>query len=514
MKKRTLNVALFPNIGVVVNEEKILSFLESIRDKYSSTHDICIICENKNVYDFNYYGFNICGYYQAVINKIKNNGFELLTVTHRNLFSHILSTISSVEYIFIGVTPQHTRSLKDFYKHSELSNILCLYIFNPSIWDFQKYNITDSFEMKYTECDSFRDATDDEVRNYCHIDLNHYDSSDIRAMSHVYKPLDKACDLFKVLKGDYSRAYIEMLRSLNRIKQFLASNKIPNALPEIVVDEPNSGLLIIRESYINGIELTFMISQTGIKENLYKNCKKDQQRILIVNYIRKICQTVYFYHFLGLFLNDIKEDNFIYTNDESIIPIDSDGYSFYMYPTTFPKITHPYYNNSVKQSSQYFHNTISEGYSFSYMIYKILFGNSEPVDEKKTKKSLKNWVYADESRLDDWSRISKKLWNALPSYIKTSLLFLFCNDTSTISSFDCEEWVLLIQQYDNDLKTTAKPILDFDNEKNYIFKNSTEYFKAKIISSSYLSVVKRVLLYANVGVAITIIGTVIHIFLT
>lgn len=514
---------IYPTFAIIDHDKEIVDKVIAL---YQNNPDVVVVFENQMLYDFEYFGYNIKDSYSKIKNAVAAYGVKSAELTKRNLDAFVYQEVKSEQIFLFIPNVQHLRTFHVKLKLNEKKNIRGIYLLDYERDRIVEIDIYTTLLPTNESISTFATLPTDpnqeisNIQKMFRINLNNHDTNDSHTTSTIYIPKDPTAKshLYKILRGEYPDLWIKKCNILKRIGLFLNTHAIPNALPTQVFFKDS--YLILEQPYIDGTTLHRMISRRGIKEFF-----KSDTRKTLVNYLLDISHAEYFYHFLGIYISDIKEDNFFYYTEEGtntkkngIVPIDIDGASLYLFASSQPIVKYRD-SSSVSNSTFYYQTSITETYSFSYLVYRILFNNNSPINEDKGR-YLKDWYKKDfTARLERWEKEQLQLWKALPKYIQDIFRMLFCNDDSCIIEYNSDEWNEILDLYRNDLKSSNAINNYENNEQNeligspYSFSNQLILRYFPIIESShnqnrienssdqnaFTKTIKRVLIGANIA---------------
>lgn len=499
---------IFPTIYTVSYPDMVAAICRRIVHENSSLYNINILFENDHAIDYSYCGYCPKTDYHSlkmVLSSITNNSSSL---TERSLFSNLSECVVTQPVFLIGIHIQQVRTLQRIVPYKYLSNIKEILTYDPKTREFIKVDIFDDLKPNNSEQLVFHEINESDFNNITKGESVVAFNIDKRAQSNVYIPKSGDSDyIYKALIGSYSKLWIEKLLSLQEVIHFLDTKKIIHALPSVMIH--NNNIILLKERYIKGLYLYTMISYNGLCENIFDDDKEDQQRIKLAKYLNEIGKAIQFYHFLGIYISDIKEDNFVLQNG-IVIPIDADGFSFFDYPSSQPILNYRR-SDRIDNEYSYHQDSICERYSLSILMYKILFSNNMPVYEDDPKHSISYWIrlhYKD--NLSEKNKNSIRMWNALPLYIQEVFQFEFCNSRKKLDYFDCDEWYLILSRYISDLKL-PNSVMTYLNYANESFPSCMNYFPAEYSYRTNVERLKRWLGALNAIASALIIIAVIYI---
>lgn len=516
-------LVIYPTFAIVNHATEIVGKVVSL---YQNNPDIVVVFENQILYDFEYFGYNIKDSYLKIRNAVAAKGITNAELTKRSLDSFVYQEVKNEQIFLLIPNVQQLRSFITKLSSDDKKNVKGIYLLDyekDRLIETDIYSSLSSINESILTFPSLHsDLSDDEKKEYIakekesierlfKINLKNFDVNDNHTTSTIYSPhsISPSSCLYKVLRGEQSSLWIEKCKVLKRIGDFLNQRGIPNALPTNVYFD--SSMFIIEQPYIDGTTLHKMISRRGIKDVL-----KSDSRDAIVDYLLDISHALYFYHFLGIYISDIKEDNFFYyeknitkTGLHGVVPIDVDGASLYTYSSSQP--IEKYRDiSSATSDTFYYQNSITETYSFSYLVYRILFNNNSPINEDK-KKCLESWYNENfSSRLERWEKKQLQLWKALPQYVQVVFVSLFCQNDAYMIGYSSEEWNEVLSLYRNDLKST-NAIVDYENNEQKVFDGSMHSYTNQLqlrylpliqalqSQNRVISLIKKVLVGANIA---------------
>ena len=505
---------IYPTFAIVNHHSEIVDKVIAL---YQNNPDVVVVFENQMLYDFEYFGYNIKDSYLKIKSAVAAHGIKSAELTKRNLDAFVYQEVKNEQIFLFIPNVQQLRTFHVRLTSDEKRNIRGIYLLDYERDRLVEIDIYTPLSHNNESISTFSAVPSDlnqeinTIQRMFRINLRNHDIDDSHTTSTIYIPKDSATPscLYKVLRGEYSNLWIEKCNILKRIGSFLNQHDIPNALPTNVFLKDS--LFVLEQPYIDGITLHRMVSRRGIKDVL-----KSDTRDTLVNYLIDISHAMYFYHFLGIYISDIKEDNYFYyvgeatkTRKKGVIPIDIDGASLYMFASSQP-IEKYRDSSSASNVSFYYQTSITETYSFSYLIYRILFNNNSPINEESGR-YLADWYKKDFSaRLERWEKKQLQLWKALPKYIHDIFISLFCSADSCQLEYSSDEWNEVLNFYRNDLKAT-NAIIDYENDEQKVFVGSPYSFSNQLILS-YLPLItirsnhnkitktiKRVLISANIA---------------
>lgn len=514
---KRVELLVFSTFAIVNHSEEILQKIVAIKKSIQPELEFVVTFENRLVYDFDYFGYNIRNDYGKLIERIKEQGIETHEINNRTLYTYAIQSARSNLVYLLGINVQQLRTLCTDLTNYYKSNIVDVIVLNYLTDTLQSINIDASFEDGNKEFITCNNDTIESIDNILNIDLRDFEKMD-HGGSCLYFPKNNHRYMYKVLKGNFPKNWIAKISCMQQISRFCSKHRIPNSIPLVY---HSSDLLLLKMAFIDGISVAGMVSYRGLKENLDIS---EKERIPVVSYIKQLCQAINFYHFLGLYISDIKEDNFFYTS-RGIIPIDTDGFSLFTYPSSQPRIEYRD-KRIIPDLSPYYHSSAVETYSFSFLLFKILFNKKQPIYFDDEEKSIDTWILFDaewykrnkENRSERFNKETINSWNALPDYIQSVFSDMFCNGCNSIECFDSSEWLPIVYLYLQDLQT-ARAVLDYRNLNNEKFQRCSQYDFETIIDNeiedSYQLLLKArlVLLIANGFLSLAVLGTIIYTFL-
>lgn len=212
--------------------------------------------------------------------------------------------------------------------------------------------------------------------------------------------------------------YIMKVEDLIELRKLFVEDKKIEAMPQRIVYDSKTARGVVF-NYIDGPSLEKLYHDTFYKHFMEKNHFESSiaNRVyLLIQLLATICE----YHSLGIYFSDIKGDNFIVTNDCRVVPIDTDGFSYYKYYSSCPR-PEMLYCPEKDHKRIYLQNIEAERFSIMAMVYCFLMDGNFPV-QKKNKFSLKN-INDDPGSIIDTER-GKNLaerWAKYPEYIREVL---------------------------------------------------------------------------------------------
>ena len=465
---------VFATIYTVSYPNLVSSLCSRIVQENNSRYSISILFENDTALDYSYYGYSPKSDYCALKKHINAHQLNFSSLTDRTLFANLSEFVVDHPVFIIGIDIQQIRTLKRVLSDKHIANIKGVFVFDFKTHSFISVDLFSDLRAKDSKQLNLTDITEYDFSNMTNGESLSNFNVEERAQSKLFIPKsDNSAYIYKALVGSYPSVWIEKILCLQEIIRFLESKKIPHALPLVLI---NSNKVLLKERYIRGLYIYTMISYNGLCENLFDDAPEEIQREKLAEYLGEIGKAIHFYHFLGIYISDIKEDNFVLQGG-SIIPIDADGFSIYDYPSSQPILDYRR-KNQVDDVVSYYHSSLAERYSMSVLMYKIMFGNNMPVYEDDRKHSIQYWVkthYKDS--LSDKNKNSIRMWNALPSYIQEVFRFEFCNSRKVLDYFDCDEWYIILMRYLSDLKL-PNSVMSYLNPLNKSFPSCGKYFPA------------------------------------
>lgn len=273
--------------------------------------------------------------------------------------------------------------------------------------------------------------------------------------------------------------YIMKVEDLIEIRKLFVVDKKVEAMPQKIVYDSRIARGVIF-NYIDGPSFEKLYHDTFYKHFMEKNHFESSlaNRVyLLIQLLATICE----YHSLGIYFSDVKGDNFIVTNDCKVVPIDTDGFSYYKYYSSCPRPEMMYCPEKEHKRS-YLQNLEAERFSIMAMVYCFLMDGNLPV-QKKNKFSLKNINDDPGSIIDtERGRILTERWGKYPQYIRKavydglvknksysieSLLTNFVRyymEIAEVSVPELKIWIdrkVSIIELNKDLKINAVNLLDY-----------------------------------------------------
>lgn len=514
---------IYPTFAIVNHHSEIVDKVIAL---YQNNPDVVVVFENRMLYDFEYFGYNIKDSYLKIKSAVAAYGIKNADLTKRNLDAFVYQEVKNEQVFLFIPNVQQLRTFHAKLTSNEKRNIRGIYLLDYEMDRIIEVDIYTPLSPNNESISTFSTLPTDlnqeisTIQRMFRINLRNYDINDSHATSTIYIPKDSTTSshLYKVLRGEYPDIWIEKCNILKRIGSFLNQHGIPNALPTQVFFKDS--YFILEQPFIDGTTLHRMVSRRGIREYF-----KSDTRETFVDYLLDISRAEYFYHFLGIYISDIKEDNYFYyinkavqNQRKGVVPIDIDGASIYMYSSSQP-IKKYRDSTSASNVTFYYQTSITETYSFSYLVYRILFNNNSPINEDKCR-YLKDWYKKDfTARLERWEKEQLQLWKALPKYIQDIFRMLFCCDDSCIKEYNSDEWNEILNLYRNDLKSSNAINNYENNEQNemvgspYSFLNQLILSYSPVIESShnqngiestsdqyaFTKTIKRILIGANIA---------------
>lgn len=486
----------------------------------SETTNVLAIFENPNLYNFNYFGFNINDEYSKLKSAVAARGIKTAELKHRSLDSFVYQEVHESKLYLMIPNVQQIRSFQKNLNQHEKQNIIGIQLLDYRINKIREIDIYTPLTCNNNSIINFPQSVSKDhklIEQLCGIDLKNYDEDNVHATSTVFKPHNSGTYLYKALKGQYPGVWLEKIDKYRSVVKFLNRNNIPNAIPEIISDV---NLCILKQQFIDGISLYNIASHKGIMDNLGSD-----DRTTISKFQLELSHAVYFYHFLGIYISDLKEDNFFYLNGH-VVPIDSDGFSFDIYPSSQPRAEYQS-NKSVSAETFYYQTSDVEAYSMALLLFKVFFNKMVPIDCNDNNKNLNIWCkknFNDSTNQREKAKL--QMWYALPRYIQVIFLFFFCNENQSIKNFCCDEWNEILQLYHSDLKLPLA-VKDYYNKDNAIFSCASDYSFLNLITIkshkllvenkekiSLIRILRNALIVANGITFVAILSVIIKIFLT
>ena len=212
--------------------------------------------------------------------------------------------------------------------------------------------------------------------------------------------------------------YIMKVEDLIEIRKLFVADKKIEAMPQSIVYDSKTARGVVF-NYIDGPSFEKLYHDTFYKHFMEKNHFESSiaNRVyLLIQLLATICE----YHSLGIYFSDIKGDNFIVTNDCRVVPIDTDGFSYYKYYSSCPRPEMMYCPEKDHKRS-YLQNIEAERFSIMAMVYCFLMDGNYPV-QKNNKFSLKNINDAPGSIINiERGKILTERWVKYPQYIREAL---------------------------------------------------------------------------------------------
>lgn len=497
---------VFSTIYTVSYPESVSSLCKRIVQENSATFNISILLENDYSLDYSYYGYSPKADYYTLKQRLKDQHLNYSNITERSLFTNLSEVVASKPVFVIGIHIQQIRTLKRILPDKFISNIKGIFIYDFKAHDFINVDISSVLKTQDDKQLILKDISEYDFSCMTNGESFANYHSEQRAQSKLFVPkYDNIVYIYKALIGSYPSVWIEKLLSLQDVIRFLEEKKIPHALPTVFVQNDK---ILLKERYIRGLYLYTMISYNGLCENLFYDSQEKMQRTKLAEYLGEIGKAIQFYHFLGIYISDIKEDNFVLQNG-SIIPIDADGFSVFNYPSSQPILDYRR-KYQIDDEKPYYQDSISERYSLSVLMYKIMFGNNKPIYDDDRKHSMSYWIkvhYND--KLSEKNKNSIRMWNALPLYIKEAFQFEFCNSRKVMDYFDCDEWYLLLIRYISDLKL-PNSVMSYLNLSNRVFPSCVNYFPLELGYRSKVEKWKHLLRMLNIVASALIVIAIVY----
>lgn len=516
IKLNQVLVVIYPTFAIINHASEIANKVYSLS---SETTEVLAVFENSLLYDFEYYGFNIRTSYLKLRDMLAAHRIKVADLSENCLDGYVCQEINTNKICLMIPNVQQVRSFQIILSPELKKNIVGITIFDyttNTLRDVNIYTVLHNPNDKIIPFSSSTRLYSSALEQNFKINIQDYRIDDSHSTSIVYIPIDSSPHLFKTLRGNYPNVWVDKVTKFTLIRSFLDSNRIPHALPEVT---SNGDIHIFKEHFIDGITLYKLVGHKGIVENL-----GDDNRKTIASFLLELSRAVYFYHFLGIYISDVKEDNFFYYKDQ-VIPIDSDGFSIDIYPSSQPRVE--YRGKTLIENAQlYYHSAETEAYSLSFLIFKVFFNNMAPLDFKDCDKNITSWCNKkNDGTLSQRETAKLNFWFALPIYIRAVFLFLFSEKPNELSHFFCDQWNEILQAYLVDLNS-PQAILDYYNKKGVEFPPMSFYSIGKPIryrqrmpvikdnnKTAILIRVRNALLLANGLSLIAIIIMLIKVFL-
>lgn len=452
-------VVIYPTFAIINHANEIAKKVYSLS---SETTEVLAVFENSRLYDFDYYGFNIRTSYLKLKDMLAAHEIKVVDLNENCLDGYVCQEAGANKIYLMVPNVQQVRSFQIKFSSEYKRNIIGITILDYASNALRDINIFSALCNSNDRITLFSTSTSIYTRTIeqnFKINIHDYRIDDSHSTSIVYIPIDSSPHLFKTLRGNYPNVWVDKVTKFSLIRSFLDRNGIPHALPEVT---SNGDIHIFKEQFIDGITLYKLVGHKGIVENL-----GDDNRKTIASFLLKLSRAVYFYHFLGIYISDVKEDNFLYYKDQ-VIPIDSDGFSIDIYPSSQPRVE--YRGKTLIENAQlYYHSAETEAYSLSFLIFKVFFNNMAPLDFKDCDKNITSWCYKkNDGTLSQRETAKLNFWFALPLYIRAVFLFLFSEKTNELAHFFCDQWNEILQTYLADLNS-PQAILDYYNKKGVVF---------------------------------------------
>lgn len=212
--------------------------------------------------------------------------------------------------------------------------------------------------------------------------------------------------------------YLQRVKALIGLRVAFVIGGVKNALPqEIVYNEGAPCAVTFR--YIDGVPLEKLYHDVFYEQYM----EKHQLAANVLNRIYlliQLCASVINYHSVGIYLSDIKGDNFIVDDAYNVIPIDADGFSCCEYTSSRPRCE-MLPNAPKTKRMAYFQTSSNEFTSILVMVYLFLMDGNHPMPENSpfTLENISNsphLIYDSErGRSLIWR------WNQYPALLRETL---------------------------------------------------------------------------------------------
>jgi hypothetical protein len=267
----------------------------------------------------------------------------------------------------------------------------------------------------------------------------------------VYKKKDH---VIKSLKKAYSD-YPVKVGFLVVLKRYFDESNTKNLLPKAICRQDNSfrGFIMEKASIKNSLR---MIANDTSFKLLAEKYNIIANRQALIKILLNLSRIIALYHIYGVYLSDIKLDNFFIEKDLSIIPIDTDGFSVMQSSASPPKLEmRP--PSCLSLSEPYYPNASMEDYAFSSMVYHLLMNDNHPIDyymygntsntfcKRENPYRLESLLSADKEQMNDNPKLAALhiRWQSLPEYIRNKFIESFINGKTP----SVEQWVPIFQRY-------------------------------------------------------------------
>ena len=241
--------------------------------------------------------------------------------------------------------------------------------------------------------------------------------------SNVYRYRDADRNLIFKSPRRVPKDYFLKIDDLIRLREHFVKNSVNEAFPQNVIRKDGISYGVV-SNYIAGDSIEKLYYDIGYREFMAKH-HYEANIVNRVYILIKLISTVFQYHSLGIYLSDIKGDNFIVTPECDVIPIDSDGFSYYRYYSSCPR-PEMMRDPEKDHTRNLLQKTEFENYSFMVMTYKFLMAgnNPHPLPGKKSSKAITiDMLYRDDAALQEGERgrVLAARWKQYPLYLRRTL---------------------------------------------------------------------------------------------
>ncbi len=260
--------------------------------------------------------------------------------------------------------------------------------------------------------------------------------------SFIYLYEDKKDSLiFKsVFRPPVKEDYFLKIKHLISIRTLFTNSHTLEALPQKIISDGDKRYGFAA-THIEGPTLEQLYHNnkfTSFMEEHHYKCSLANRIYILIQLCSTICQ----YNSVGIFLSDIKANNFIVTSTCEIVPIDSDGFSYLKYSSSPPR-PEMARNRKLPGKTDYFQTIDCEIYSTTVLIYYFLMYGRSPFRHPR-KKSAQTTLEDLYLKKPDLNPHVLEVWNAYPEYLQKALYeSLVEGKTYSIESF----LILLIRFY-------------------------------------------------------------------
>lgn len=443
-----------------------------------------IIFENRDVLEnITYQGISVNDKYDGVIEKVNKTQYNTSDRIKNGTLMHYAMSVESDKLVLFGINTEQLRTLDRFMTAKQKKKVIAVVQYDlrktenrRTITEGIKITNGNIYQTEYSQ------LTAEEVEKIVGAELEGYEIKN-NPRADVY--LKEGGKVYKVLKGKYNSDWSDKVYYLKNIGEILNSHKLVNAFP-IERSEDEDHFIIA----MNCVPKATILPNTfsDIRQELGIDTENYNERIILTEYLMQINRAIAYFHYYGVYFSDIKEDNFFYCN-KFVVPIDIDGCSFMGMSASQPK--KEYREASVKDDCEvYYHSSYSEAYSLSFMMFKILFDNKQPVYDDRKDKSL-GWLIKHQGgaeRLNTRDKNSIYQWRALSDRMQTLFEHFFVTQKRK-TVYECEDWLPVLEGYKDSLSTMMQfRSLENTDGKEFESRDSKEEVSGLTRELFYLAV--------------------------